>query len=79
MKVEQINQGAAAKAGGFLEHISVLNLPRNHLTSTIPAATSAQKTLEKLMQPLYQKLVWENRVKETALEGTATSEKPQCN
>lgn len=48
-KMEQINQGAAAKPpasghqGGFLEYISVSKVPRNHLISTIPAARVTRK------------------------------------
>lgn len=83
--MEQINQGAAVKAqaashrDGFLQSTSVPKVPRNHLSPIIPAATSAQKTLERSMEPLYQKLAWEKRVKETALKGAASTEKLQRN
>lgn len=84
-KMEQINQGAAAKAqvaahrGGCVEYICVPKVPINYCIPTIPAATSTQKTLEGLMQPLYQKLAWEKWVKKPVLKGIASIGKLHCN
>lgn len=47
--MEQINQGAEAKAqaaahrGSYVKYISVPKVPINYCISTIPAATSAQE------------------------------------
>lgn len=75
-KMEQINQGAAAKPpvaghrGGFQECISV-----SQETTSYPQFQQPEWPEDS--QPLSQKLAWKKWVKETVLKGTASMKKPQ--